>query len=172
MIARRQVCFIQSYYLSRMDYDTIAFRQPYKDINDTLYWMVEQAKAGVPYCREAFPKFSNPIDLYNYFNARVIYHNDPPGVELIQSPGTLFENNYWGDPGAGDCDCFVTLLLSCLWANGFNKNWIVLYGRSKKYPSHISLMTEFEGEKYYLDLTEKKFNKERHYPYYQQLKTF
>ena len=24
------------------------------------------------------------------------YKNDPPGIELLQSVPTLFENNYWG----------------------------------------------------------------------------
>ena len=110
--------------------------------------------------------------MYEYFKNRVTYHNDPPGVELIQSPGTMFENNYWGKAGYGDCDCFVVLLLSCLWANNMNKNWILLYGRTKKWPSHISLATEFEGQDYFMDLTERKFNSERFYPFRQELKVF
>lgn len=155
-----------------MLYDTIEFRKPYKNINETLYWLVEQAKTGVPYCVEKFPEFDNPVQMYNYFKDKVSYHNDPPGVELIQSPGTLFEKNYWGRAGAGDCDCFVVLLLSSLWANGFNRNYIMLYGRNKKYPSHISLMNDDTGEPIYLDLTEKKVNSERHYPYYQKIPVF
>lgn len=155
-----------------MLYDTIEFRQPYKNINETLFWLLEQAKTGVPYCKKAFPSFSDPQQMFDYLNGRVVYHNDPPGVELIQSPGTMFEKNYFGIPGAGDCDCFTTLLLACCWANGFKENYICLYGRSKKYPSHISLMTVFDGRPYYLDLTEKKFNRERNYPYKQELPVF
>jgi len=155
-----------------MLYDTIEFREPYKDINDTLYWILEQAKTGVPYCAKSFPKFADPAQMYEYFKNRVTYKNDPPGVELIQSPGTMFENNYWGSPGFGDCDCFVCLLLSCLWANDEYKNYILLYGRSKKWPSHISLATEWNGQKYYMDLTERKFDVERPYPYKQVLKVY
>lgn len=155
-----------------MQYDTIEFTEPYEDINTVLYWLIEQAKAGVPYCEEKFPKFNDPAQMFQYFNKRVTYRNDPPKVELIQSPGTLFEANEHGISGAGDCDCFVTLLLSCAWANGWYDNYIVLYGRSKKWPSHISFMTRFNGRDYYMDLTEKRFNSERDYPLKQILPAF
>lgn len=155
-----------------MLYDTIEFRQPYKDINDTLYWLVEQAKTGIPYCEATFPKMDNPAEIFYYFKNRVVYENDPPGVELIQSPGTMFENNYHGTPGAGDCDCFVTLLLSYFWSIGHYENFIMLYGRSKKWPSHISFKTVWNGTPYFLDLTEKGFDHERFYPYYQEIATF
>lgn len=155
-----------------MLYDVIEFREPYKNINTTLYWLVEQAKTGIPYCREAFPEFRDPAEMYQYFNGRVTYHNDPPGVELIQSPGTMFENNYFGISGAGDCDCFVTLLLSACWANGWGETYICLYGNSKKFPSHISMMIIFDGRPYYMDLTEKKFDVERDYTNKQELPVF
>lgn len=155
-----------------MLYDTIEFKRQYTTINDVLYWLVEQAKTGVPYCREHFPKFQDPQELYEYMRGRVTYHDDPPGVELIQSPGTLFEDNYFGKPGHGDCDCFVTLLLSCCWSCGFKENYILLYGRSKSHPSHISMMTVFNGKEYIMDLTEKKFNHERHYPFVQEIPVF
>lgn len=155
-----------------MLYDTIELRKPYKNINEVLFYIVEQAKIGVNYCKNSAPKFNDPQKLFNYYNHRVIYKNDPPNTELIQSAGTLFENNFHGIPGAGDCDCFATLLLSSLWANGMNENYIVLYGRSKRHPSHISIMTVFNGNDFYLDLTEKKFNTERHYPFKQLIPVF
>lgn len=153
-------------------FDTIEFRQKYTNINEVLYWLVEQAKTGVDYCAENFPKFDTPIDLYNYLVLRVTYKNDPPGVELIQSPGTLFENNFFGVPGAGDCDCFCTLLLATLWANDMNENYIILYGRSKSHPSHISIKAIWNGEPIFLDLTERRVNHERHYPLFQEVKVF
>jgi len=155
-----------------MSYETIEFRRKYIDINDVLFWLVEQAWAGVPYCEDAFPKFRDPAEMYAYFKHRVIFQGDPPEIELIQSPGTLFEHNVHGRPGAGDCDCFVTLLLSDCWANDWYENYIVLYGRAKKHPSHISLMTVFDGDPYYMDLTERKFNIERIYPYKQYIPVF
>jgi len=155
-----------------MHYDTLVYKDKYVDINDVLYWLVEQAKLGVPYCREKFPQFQDPSEMYQYFSSRVTFHADPPKTELIQSPGTLFENNYFDIPGAGDCDCFVCLLISACWAVGWNENYICLYGRSKKWPSHISMMTVFNGREYYMDLTETAFNTERHYPLKQLIPVF
>lgn len=155
-----------------MSYEVIEFKDKYTDINATLYWLVEQAKAGVDYCRENFPEFSNPVEMYNYLKARTRFMNDPTGIELIQHPFTLFENNFHGREGYGDCDCFTTLLLSCLWANGWFENYIMLYGNSTRYPSHIACMTVFEGEEIFLDLTEPKVNSERHYKYFQEIPVF
>lgn len=155
-----------------MLFETIEFKKQYTNINEVLYWLVDQAITGVPYCEEAFPEFKDPAEMYYYFRDRVTYHNDPPGVELIQSPGTMFENNYFGIPGAGDCDCFVTLLLSACWANGWDKCYILLYGRSRKHPSHISMCIEHDNRSYYMDLTEKKFDVERDYPLRQKLPVF
>lgn len=150
-------------------YEVIEFKKKYTDINEVLYWIVEQALAGVPYCRDTFPHFDNPAEMYYYFNRRVTFHDDPQGIELIQSPYTLFEDNFFGIPGAGDCDCFVTLLLSACWANGWPYINILLYGRTKQRPSHISMCVEIGDRLYYMDLTEKKFDVERPYPYRQKL---
>lgn len=155
-----------------MEYETIEFKEKYTDINEVLYWLVEQAKVGVPYCVEKFPQFKDPAEMYYYFSNRVQFHADPPATELIQSPGTLFEDNYFGIPGAGDCDCFVCLLLACGWANNWQECYIVLYGRSKKWPSHISLMIMHDGRECYMDLTESGFNTERHYPLKQLIPVF
>jgi len=155
-----------------MLYETIEFRKKYTNIDEVLHWVIEQAKAGIPYCEEKFPPFADPAQMYYYFRDRVTFHNDPPGIELIQSPGTMFEDNYFGIPGAGDCDCFVTLLLSACWANGWDRTAILLYGRSNRHPSHISMCVIYDGEPYYMDLTEKKFNVERNYPYRQKLPVY
>ena len=150
--------------MPEIQYDTIEFKRKYTDINEVLYWIIEQAAIGVPYCEQKFPKFSDPAEMYYYFLGKVTFHPDPPKTELIQSPGTLFEHNYFGRPGYGDCDCFVTLLISACWANGWNDLDICLYGRSKRWPSHISMAVTWEGKTYYMDLTEKVFDKERWYP--------
>lgn len=156
----------------RMNYSTIEFKQKYKDINVTLYWLVEQAKEGIEYCDLNFPKFNNPVEMYYYLKARTRFENDPTGTELIQSPGTLFENNMHGQSGLGDCDCFSTLLLSCLWANGWFENYIMLYGNKKICPSHIAIETVVNGETVFLDLTQSKPNSERFYKYYQKIPVF
>jgi len=151
---------------------TIEFIKDYDDINDVLYWLVEQAQVGIPYCLDAFPPFKDPAEMYYYFLNRVTYHDDPIRKELIQGPCTLFEENFYGIPGAGDCDCFVTLLLASCWANGWTRVYILLYGKTKQRPTHISMCVDFDGRTYYMDLTEKKFDVERFYPYRQKLPVF
>jgi len=155
-----------------VEFEVITLKQPYTDINEVLYWLVEQAKAGIPYCKDTFPKFDDPVQVYEYFKHRVTFVQDPGGIELLQHPYTLFENNFHGRSGAGDCDCFVILLLSVLWANSINNNYILLYGNSKRNPSHISLACDFEGQMMYLDLTESRFDTERIYKYRQMVKVF
>lgn len=150
-------------------YDTYEFREPYKDINTTLYWLVEQAKTGIEYCREKFPPFDNPIQAYNYIKPMLTYKNDPPGKELIQSPGTLLEDNYHGVPGAGDCDCFVCLWLAVAWANGWPGARIVLTGRRKNSPQHIYILQKWGRDNIVIDFTEPVVNQERVYPYKQVL---
>lgn len=151
---------------------TIQFKQKYKDINDTLYWLIEQAKVSIPYAAEKFESYDNPRDIFNTFKLVTTYKNDPPGVELIQSLPTLIEDNYHGIPGAGDCDCFATSLIALLWANGFNKINIVLASRTKKYPQHIYLTVIYKDKEYILDATQPYYNSERHYPYKQYLPLF
>lgn len=149
----------------------IQFTQKYKDINDTLYWLIEQSKAHLPYAM-SLPSFDTPQELFETFKFWTKYENDPRDRELIQGLHTLLEENYHGWPGLGDCDCFTCGLISLCWANGFNDLYIVLAGRNPRTPSHIYLMIDHDGESYVMDATEPYFDSERYYPFKQRLKIF
>ena len=65
---------------------------PYQDINETLKGLHIQVCDSLNYCAQNF-EYSNPRQMYYDLLPKVIYKNDPPGTELIQSVPTLFENN-------------------------------------------------------------------------------
>jgi hypothetical protein len=77
---------------------------------------------------------------------------------------TLFENNYYGKPGYGDCDCFtIAYTAACLAQN--IPICIVLAGRKKNQFVHIFNYVKFMGSWVPADLTQPIFDNERHYPY-------
>jgi len=141
----------------------IEFKRKYKSLDDTIYWIVEQAKVGAPYMVQ-FPTFKNPCEIFNYFKKLVTFKYDPKGVELIQNPYTLLENNYHGISGAGDCDCFSTLIISYCMAKKIPCS-ILLFGKSKKSAQHISV--DVNGVN--VDLTNPKCDLIRPYNYYQKI---
>lgn len=141
-------------------------RKPYKDINETLHYLGVQVCDSINYCNIHFNGFDDPENLFYHLKSVISYKNDPTGVELIQSVPTMFENNPHGKSGAGDCDCFVVLALSCFFVNGFNDFGIKLFGRSKKQPVHISCYVENKN----FDLTNPFYDYERPYRYVQKLK--
>jgi hypothetical protein len=142
---------------------------PYTDINATMRGIRTQVIDSIQYVQENFPKYKNPEQLFNNLKQLVKYQNDPPGVELLQSVPTLFENNYWGRPGAGDCDCFSIAVLTFCLVNGWNDQEIILAGRSKLAPVHIWTRVKFNGRWYDMDLTQPYINSVRSYKYTQAL---
>ena len=145
-------------------------KEPYTDINRVLECIIYQVNDSINYCIENLPSFSTPEQMFNILKMNVTYHLDPNGTELIQSVPTLFNNNYWGVSGSGDCDCFTVLTLACCYANGWNDNEIILKGKSSKAPSHIYSAVNTNGKKYTLDLTNRYINEERYYPLTQTIK--
>lgn len=144
-------------------------RTDYTDINATMRGIRTQVIDSLDYCVNELPKFDNPEQMFNVLKTMVTYKNDPPDTELLQSVPTLFNNNYWGIRGAGDCDCFSILVLSCCIANGWNKQRIVLAGRSKIAPVHIWTEVYYNGKWFIMDLTQSIFNTKRAYKFYQYL---
>jgi hypothetical protein len=135
-----------------------------------MYFKI-QVFDSLPFARAFVPKFETPGELFTWFNDRVIYKHDPPGVELFQSfPRFAGSKNFHGKPFTGDCDCFTIATLSACLANGWRDIGIKLVGRTPGVPVHIYQYINFEGTRYYLDLTNKTFNFERFYPYFQELK--
>jgi transglutaminase-like putative cysteine protease len=142
---------------------------PYTDINGTMKAIRTQVLDSLYFCKNSMPTFNNPEQMFNALREMIVYKNDPPGVELLQSVPTLFKNNYHGIPGAGDCDCFSILVLSMCAVHGWNDQKIVLAGRTKLAPVHIWTQVYYNGAWYDLDLTNKYFNTTRKYKYLQFL---
>lgn len=142
---------------------------PYTDINATMKGIHTQVVDSLTYCLNDMPKFDNPEQMFKALKNMVTYKNDPPGVELLQSVPTLFEQNYWGIRGAGDCDCFSILALSMCVVHGWNEQQIVLAGRSKLAPVHIWTRVKFRGKWFDFDLTQAYFNSTREYKFVQYL---
>jgi transglutaminase-like putative cysteine protease len=96
--------------------------------------------------------------------ASTTYKLDPKGIELLQSMPTLFEDNYWGLPGAGDCDCFSIAYAACM--NVINIPCkFVLAGREPGQFVHVYCIIFYRGAWYPVDLTNAEFGTERNYKY-------
>ena len=142
---------------------------PYTDINATMRGIRQQVIDSLEFCVNEMPRFDDPEQMFKALKNMVTYKNDPPGTELLQSVPTLFKNNYWGISGAGDCDCFSILVLSMCVAHGWNKQEIILAGRSKLMPVHIWTVVYVDGKRYAMDLTNAYCNVERNYKFIQVL---
>ena len=140
----------------------------YKDIQDTMFYLLVQVYDSIKYCKKTFPKM--PVyDLFYFLKENIKFIDDPEGIELIQTSQTFFENNYHGISGGGDCDDFViTVTAYCLSYNIPCE--IILAGREKYAPVHIYNRVLDENNKICnFDLTEKNFNDKRYYKYTQNL---
>jgi len=141
----------------------------YTDINATMRGIRTQVIDSLDFCVNQMPSFENPEQMFNVLKTMITYKNDPAGVELLQTVQTLFKNNFHGVSGAGDCDCFTILWLSMCIAQGWNKQQIVLAGRSKIAPVHIWARLHFDGKWFECDLTQPYFNTKRKYKFVQHL---
>lgn len=145
------------------------YKIPYPGLTESLRHLKIQVLESIPYCKEILPEYVNtPWQIFAWCKNRTYYQLDG-GNEVFQSVKTLFENNYHGQSGCGDCDCFSILLLSCFLAKNINNCGIVLAGRIPNQAVHIYTYCIYKGEKYYLDLTNNSFNFERYYPYKQEI---
>ena len=97
-----------------------------------------------------------------------MFHSDPKGTELLMTLPTFFLDNWFGEPGAGDCDDFVIAVTTTMRAQGYGVT-VYLGGRSKAQPVHIWNSVTWKGKEYLFDLTEPHFNTERDYKYIQPL---
>jgi len=149
----------------------MAYQYEYISLDDVLTKIVQQAKKDVSYIRNKIPpNIDTAENLYYYLKSITSYQDDPPNVELIQSPKSLFEKNWYGIPGRGDCDCFSCLTICALYAMGYPLKLIniILVGREPKIPVHIYI--EIEEEPF--DLTNTFFGEIRNYPYFQKISIF
>lgn len=142
---------------------------PYTDINATMRGIRRQVLDSLDYCQNEMPRFDTPKQMFDNLKLMVTYKNDPDGIELLQCVPTLFDQNYWGVSGAGDCDCFSILVLSMCAVHGWNKQQIVLAGRSKLAPVHIWTRVYFNKKWYDMDLTQPYCDSTRKYKFVQHL---
>lgn len=140
----------------------------YISLEDVLYKIGKISYQGVSYMAKKVPAYVTDAEqLFYYLSSVTTYRDDPPNTELLQSPKSLFEKNYWGMPGTGDCDCFSIMSISALVALGYSINSIevVLAGNSRNTPKHIYI--KVNGKPF--DLTNAFYNYERNYPYLQHI---
>jgi len=146
------------------------FKKKYKSLADTLIYLQKQARESIPDAYALTDGINNPQDLFYYLKTLVTYKSDPPGIELIHSVNSLFEDNYHKIPGAGDCDCFSVLSLACLHCINIQP-YVVLAGNQKSNPTHIYSSGLWRKKYFTFDLTQKFFDSEREYKFRQILDT-
>ena len=146
-------------------------KKRYNDLDDTLKHIRLQIEESIPFAQTFVPKFSNPQSLFIWLKPYLNYREDPRGVELLQSFPTLIQSNFYGIPGAGDCDCFTIAQTAACMVQDWNncQLWIKLTGRSPFAARHIYGGVDINGKEIALDLTNKIPGKERYYPYIQKL---
>jgi len=143
-------------------------KKNYKSLDDCLKHIRLQIEESLNYADQVTPNFKHPADLFAWLKPQLVYKNDPKNTELLQSMKTLLTNNFYGIPGAGDCDCFTITGAACCLVNNW-RTYIILAGRNKNIPVHIWLGVTIGGKDYNLDFTNKIPNFTRPYPYKQKL---
>lgn len=144
---------------------------PYEGLDHALRYFKIQVIDSVPFAKRVCPRFDTPEQLFYWLKKRLVYKNDPIGVELFQTMQRLMTtNNYHGITGAGDCDCFTITSLACCIAQDWQDLGIKLCGRQPGKAVHIYQYIDFDGQRDYLDLTNNTYDYQRYYPLYQELK--
>lgn len=144
-------------------------KQKYISLVHTLKNLRLQAIESIPYCYQLTDGLNNPQDLFNYLKSITSYEPDPPGIELIHTAKSLFEKNYHGISGAGDCDDLTVLSFASLYCLGIKKQYITLSGNQENVPTHIFISFIESGNLINFDLTQTFYNVTRKYNFCQYL---
>ena len=137
---------------------------PYKNIGHTIEMLQKQIENSLDFAHEFAPGEQDPKHLFHLLKNNTTYKNDPPGVELLQSFPSLINDNYWGIPGAGDCDCFTIAAVACCVENNIPVR-IVIVGNSSIAPSHIYCEVIYKGQWTAFDLVNNYFGETKKYKY-------
>ena len=121
-------------------------KEKYTTLQRTLDCMQTQIEDSLSYARNFVPRGETPRSLFALLKQHTTYRHDPPGVELLQSMPTLMHRNFYGIPGAGDCDCFTIAALACAKARGIPARAVIV-GNSSQAPTHIYAQL-FDGSKF------------------------
>jgi hypothetical protein len=114
----------------------MVLKEKYTTLQRTLDCMQTQIEDSLSFARNFVPRGETPRSLFSLLKAHTTYRHDPPGVELLQSMPTLISNNFYGIPGAGDCDCLTIAAVSCLVVEKIPVR-IVVVGNTAKNPTHV-----------------------------------
>ena len=114
----------------------MVLKEKYTTLQRTLDMMQIQIEDSLSFARNFVPRGETPRSLFALLKAHTTYRHDPPGVELLQSMKTLMNNNFYGIPGAGDCDCFCIAAVSCCVVENIPVR-IVVVGNTAKNPTHV-----------------------------------
>lgn len=140
----------------------------YKSLDDTLRQMTAQIKESIDYADKFLPRSTTPQEIWYILKPSLIYKNDPPGIELLQSFPSMMEDNYWGTPGMGDCDCFTIAAVACAASRGIPSR-VVICGNHSDSPSHVYAQL-WDGSKWVnFDLVNSDYGYTRPYKYKQTL---
>jgi transglutaminase-like putative cysteine protease len=140
------------------------YKEPYKNIKHTMREFGRQVAYSVPYAANWMPMTDSPRHMFHVLKQNTTYKNDPPGVELLQRMESLFEDNYHGVSGAGDCDCFTIAAVACAVANDIPVR-ICIVGNSPKGPSHVYCEMKENGKWVAFDLVNAFYGETKPYKY-------
>lgn len=138
--------------------------EQYKNIGHTLQMLGVQVRESLDYAEEFVPMDTSAKELFWILRQNVVYVNDPPGVELLQSMPSLFEDNYHGIPGAGDCDCFTITGTACAIVAEIPTR-IILVGDQSSAPTHIYNEVWENGQWKAFDLVNPFYDQTKKYKY-------
>jgi len=144
-------------------------KEKYTTLQRTLDCMQTQIEESLSFARNFVPRGETPRSLFALLKQHTTYRNDPPGVELLQSMPTLMHNNYYGIPGAGDCDCFcIAAVASCKVENIPVR--IVIVGNTEKNPTHVYCEVLDNGRWTAFDLCSPFYGETKKYRYLSRIK--
>jgi hypothetical protein len=114
----------------------VELKEKYTTLQRTLDCMQLQIEESLSFARNFVPRGETPRSLFSLLKQHTTYRHDPPGVELLQSMPTLMHRNFYGIPGAGDCDCFVIASVASLVVSKIPVR-IVIVGNTRNNPTHV-----------------------------------
>lgn len=137
---------------------------PYRDLQYTIDKMQVQIEDSLDYAARFVPMGTRPRQLFWLLKQHTVYKNDPPGVELLQSMPSLMEKNFWGVPGAGDCDCFSITAAACCRVLNIPCRLVVV-GQTKTAPTHVYVEVMDGGKWVPFDLVNTFYGEVKKYRY-------
>jgi len=147
----------------------VELKEKYTTLQRTLDCMQLQIEESLSFARNFVPRGETPRSLFTLLKQHTTYRLDPPGVELLQSMPTLMHNNFYGIPGAGDCDCFTITAVACCKVEKIPVR-IVVVGNTAKNPTHVYCEVMDGGRWVAFDLCSPFYGDTKKYRYLSRIK--